>query len=215
VADCCDPVSYRRLFNTKEARRRLRRYRKKGLDPLARRMVEYLSTRDINGADVLEVGGGLGDLQVELFRAGAATSVNIELSGGYEETAAELLGEERLTDRVERQLGDFVAESDQVDPADIVVLNRVVCCYPRMREMMEAAVAKTERFLALTFPRERWFMKATIAVGNLWWALRSCGFRAFVHPVDDIESVARDAGLEIAHRDRTIGWHAVVFERAA
>jgi cyclopropane fatty-acyl-phospholipid synthase-like methyltransferase len=215
VADCCDPVSYRRLFNSKEAGRRLRRYKEKGLDSLARGMVEYLSTRDIEGAAVLEIGGGLGDLQLELFRAGAATSVNVELSAGYEEAAAELLRAEQLEERVERRLGDFVAERDRIDPADIVVLNRVVCCYPGMREMMDAAVAKTGRFLALSFPRERWFMKTAIAVGNTWWALRSCGFRAYVHPIDGIESVARNAGLEVAHRDRTLGWQAVVFERVA
>lgn len=213
MTDCCDPLSYRRLFNSKEARRRLRRYRRKGLDPLARSLVDYLSTRDIDGADVLEVGGGLGDLQLELFRSGAASSVNIELSGGYEETAAELLDSEGVGDRVERRLGDFVAVQDRVDPADIVVLNRVVCCYPRMPEMMEAAVAKTNRFLALSFPRERWFMEAAITFGNAWWALRSCDFRAYVHPVDGIESKARDAGLEVVHGQRSFGWHAVVLER--
>jgi len=215
MSDCCDPVSYRRLFNSKEARRRLRRYRKKGLDPLARSVVDYLSSREIDGADVLEVGGGLGHLQLELFREGVASSVNVELSGGYEDAAAELLGFEGLGDRVERSLGDFVAVQDQLNPADIVVLNRVVCCYPRMPEMMEAAVSKTKRFLALTFPRERWFMKASIRFGNIWWALRSCEFRAYVHPVGEIESIALGAGFEIAHRDRSLGWHAVVFERVA
>lgn len=214
MSECCDPTSYRRLFNSREARRRLRRYRKKGLDPLTRGVVDYLSSREIDDADVLEVGGGLGNLQLELFRAGAATSVNVELSGGYEDAAAELFESEGLGDRVERRLGDFVAERDRVSPADIVVLNRVVCCYPHMPAMMEAAVDKAKRFLALTFPRERWFMKASIAAGNAWWALRSCDFRAYVHPVDEIESMARDAGFEVAHRDRSLGWQAVVFEKA-
>lgn len=213
VTDCCDPIPYRRLFNSKEAQRRLRRYRRKGLDRLARSLVNYLSTREIDGADVLEVGGGLGDLQLELFRSGAARSLNIELSSGYEEAATDLLDSEGLADRVERQLGDLVAMHDTLGPADVVVLNRVVCCYPRMPEMMEAAAGKTKRFLALSFPRERWFMKTAIAFGNAWWAVRSCDFRAFVHPVEEIESVARNAGLEIAHRDRTLGWQAVVFER--
>lgn len=215
MTGCCDPVPYRRLFNSKEAQRRLQRYRKKGLDSLARSLVSYLSRRDIDGAEVLEVGGGLGDLQLELFRSGAARSVNIELSGGYEEAAAELLDAAGFADRVERRLGDFVTMHDGLSTADIVVLNRVVCCYPRMPEMMEAAASKTERFLALTFPRERWFMKTAIAAGNMWWALRSCGFRAYVHPVDEIESIARSRGLEVAHRSRTLGWAAVVFERAA
>lgn len=215
MTDCCDPLSYRRLFNSREARRRLRRYQRRGLDPLARSIVDYLSTRDIEGADVLEVGGGLGDLQLELLKLGAARSVNIELSAGYEETAGQLLEIDQVRGRVERRLGDFVVEQEKLDPADIVVLNRVVCCYPRMRDMMEAAISKTGRFLALAFPRERWFMKLGIGIGNVWMRIRSCGFRAYVHPVRQIESVASDAGLQIAHRDRTLGWQAVVFERVS
>ena len=214
MSDCCDPVAYRRFFDSKEADRRLRRYRKSGLDDLARGIVDYLASRDIDGADLLEVGGGIGGIQVEMLRVGVANSVNVELSDAYERDASRLIRDEGLTDRVERRIGDFVESQDDVEAADIVILNRVICCYPWMNRMMEAAVSKTNRFLALTFPRERWFMKAAIGAGNLWWSLRSCGFRAYVHPVDEIESVARGAGLEVVHRDFSLGWQAVVFERS-
>lgn len=215
VPECCDPSVYRRFFNSKEARRRLRRYRAKGLDSTATSMVAYLETRGLRGVDVLEVGGGVGDLQVELLKAGAERSVNVELSGGYEEAARELLEAEGLSDRVARRVGDFVLDHESVEPADVVVLNRVVCCYPLMEEMMGAAVAKTRRFLALSFPRERWWMKLAIGAGNSWMALRRCDFRGFVHPVAGIESVARADGLEAVHRHHTLGWQAVVFERPA
>lgn len=181
---------------------------------MARSVVDYLATHDLDGARVLEVGGGVGDLQVELFRAGAASSVNIELSGGYEATSAELMAAEGVDDRVERRLGDFVEQRDELAPADVVVLNRVVCCYPWMEPMMKAAVSKTDRFLALTFPRERWWMKAAVRLENTWMRLRSCDFRAFVHPVEKIESVATEDGLEVRHRDKSLAWQAVVFERA-
>ena len=215
MSDCCDPVSYRRLFNSKEASRRLRRYRKTGLDRLARGIVEDLAERDIDGASLLEVGGGVGGIEIEMLRHGVDSAVNIELSDAYEGPASELLHEAGFADRVERRIGDFVEERDEIDPADIVVLNRVVCCYPWMDRMMSAAVDKTDRFLALTFPRDRWFMKASIALGNLWWSLRSCGFRAYVHPVSEIVSIATESGLVLRHRDRTLGWQAVVFERVA
>ncbi len=215
MSGCCDPISYRRLFNSKEAARRLRRYRKSGLDRLANGIVEHLAGRDIDGASLLEVGGGVGGIEIEMLRRGVGTAVNIELSDAYEQAASNLLDEAGFTDRVERRIGDFVEESDGIDPADIVLLNRVVCCYPWMERMMDSAVEKTDRFLALTFPRERWFMKASIALGNWWWSLRSCGFRAYVHPTAGIESIATEGGLEVTHRDKTLGWQAVVFERVA
>lgn len=214
VTDCCDPTSYRRFFNTGEAERRLRRYRKSGLDPMATSVVDYLKTRDIAGADLLEVGGGVGDLQIEMLKAGVAHSVNVELSGGYEETAESLMRSEGVEGRVGRRLGDFVEIQDDLEPADIVVLNRVVCCYPWMELMMGAAVAKTRRYLGLTFPRERWWIKAGLALENWYMGLRSCDFRAFVHPVAEIVSTATSSGLQVRHTDRDLIWHAVVLERA-
>ena len=215
MSDCCDPVSYRRLFNSKEASRRLRRYRRSGLDRLARGVVDHLAERGVEGGSLLEVGGGVGEIQIEMLRGGVDSAVNIELSDAYEKAARDLLHEAGFGSRVERRIGDFVEAQDEIGSADIVVLNRVVCCYPWMKRMMSAAVDKTDRFLALTFPRERWFMKASIKLGNWWWSLRSCDFRAYVHPISEIQSIAIEAGLEVTHRERTLGWQGMVFERAA
>jgi magnesium-protoporphyrin O-methyltransferase len=60
------------------------RYRKRGLDRPARRMVEFLQSRGIDGATVLEVGGGIGEIQLELLKRGAQRTVNLELSPAYD-----------------------------------------------------------------------------------------------------------------------------------
>lgn len=215
MSDCCDPVPYRRFFNTKEATRRLKNYRKRGLDSMAQNIVDYLNTQDIAGADLLEVGGGVGDLEVELLKAGVASATNVELSDAYEDAAQKLAEEEGFADHMTRQFGDFVELQDQLDSTGIVVLNRVVCCYPFMERMMEAAVAKTDGHLGLVFPRDRWWTKTFFGLGNKFWAARSCDFRGFVHPPEDIEKVATDAGLVVRHRSNNLTWQTVVFERAA
>jgi hypothetical protein len=215
MSDCCDPVPYRRFFNRREASRRLRNYRRRGLDAMASGMVKYISERGVADRSVLEVGGGVGDLQVELLKAGAAHSVNIELSAGYEEAAAELMDSEGMTDRSRREIGDFVARQDLVDSADIVVLNRVVCCYPWMDRMMSAAVSKTDWLLGIAVPRDRAMSRAFVKTGNWLNRVRSCDFQAFVHPIDDMERLARRGGLEIVYRDRDLFWQAMVFERHA
>ena len=182
---------------------------------MASSMVEYLVARGVEGADLLEVGGGVGAIQLELLKAGVAKSVNVELSSGYEEAAQRLAEEEELKDRITRRLGDFVEDQHEFEPADIVVMNRVVCCYPWMERMMEAAVSKTGKYLALTFPREKWWVKLGLALANRFMALRKCDFRAFVHPVADIESLATDAGFVVRHTDNNLIWQALVLERAA
>ena len=178
-------------------------------------MVEYLVSRGVEGADVLEVGGGVGAIQIALLKAGVARTVSIELSPGYEEAAQSLAQEEGFEDRITRRLGDFVELHDDVDRADIVVMNRVVCCYPWMERMMEAAVGKTGKYLALAFPREKWWMRFGLGLGNMYMRLRRCDFRAFVHSVAEIESIATRAGLVVRHTDNNLAWQALVLERAA
>jgi magnesium-protoporphyrin O-methyltransferase len=215
MPDCCDPTPYRRFFNRKEADRNVRSYRKRGLDPMAKGMIDFLVSGGVEGADVLEVGGGVGAVQIELLKAGAAKTVNAELSSGYEDSALKLAKDEGLEDRITRRLGDFVENEDDFEPADIVVMNRVVCCYPWMEKLMGAAVAKTGRYLALVFPRQKWWVKWGIASGNGFMALRGCDFSAFVHPVDQIEAVAIDAGFVVRHADNNFIWQALVLERAS
>ena len=182
---------------------------------MASSMVEYLVSRDVQGADVLEVGGGVGAIQLELLKAGAASTVGVELSSGYEEAAQRLAEEEGFEDRITRRLGDFVEHQHEFEPADIVVMNRVVCCYPWMERMIEAAVGKAGRYLALTFPREKWWMKWGTRLVNRFMGFRKCEFRAFIHPVAEIESVATSAGFVVRHTDNNLAWQALVFERVA
>lgn len=192
----------------------MRAYRRKGLDPMASSMVDYLKSRDLEGADLLEVGGGVGTIQIDLLKAGLDRSVNVELSSGYDEAAHQLAAEEGVEDRITRHVGDFVENQDEFESADVVLMNRVVCCYPWMERMMEAAAGKADRYLGLVFPREKWWVKLGLASGNGWMAFRNCDFRAFVHPVSGIHSVAADAGFVVRHTDNNLIWQTLVFERA-
>lgn len=191
----------------------MRAYRRKGLDPMASNMFRYLTSRGVDGSDVLEVGGGIGVLQLELLKAGARSSVNVELSAGYEEAAAELAAETGFEERLTRRVGDFVELQDEVDEADIVVMNRVVCCYPWMGRLMGAAARKTKSLLAIVVPRDRWWVKTGQTIGNGYMAFRKCDFRAFVHPVTEIRSVAEHSGLALVHSDQNLIWQTLVLER--
>ena len=112
MASCCTPSGYRKIFGAKTARHDLRKYRRRGLDETARRIADFLVGRGVEGDSVLEVGGGVGAIQLELLKAGAAKTTNVELSPEYEPYAAELLDGDT---RVERRVGDFVRDAAELD----------------------------------------------------------------------------------------------------
>ena len=210
MAGCCDPIAYRRLFSRKSAARDLRRYRERGLNGTSRELAALAG--DVQGASVLDVGGGIGAIELELLEAGAARATNIELSGGYEEAAGELIAERGLEGRVDRRVGDFVTAD--VEPHDVVVLHRVVCCYPDADALVGTAADHTKRTLLLTYPQERVWMRAGLRLINAWLRLTRCGFRTYVHPVAAIVTSAETRGLRLERRERHgLLWESAVFAR--
>jgi len=210
VAGCCNPTDYRRLFSRKSAARDLRRYRERGLSGTSRELVGLAG--DVQGASVLDVGGGIGAIELELLEAGAERATNIELSGGYEDAATELIAERGLEGRVERRVEDFV--TSDVEPHDVVVLHRVVCCYPDADALVGAAADHTRRTLLLTYPQERVWMRAGLRLINLWLLATRCGFRTYVHPVAKIVAAAEAHGLRLERRERHgLLWESAVFAR--
>lgn len=214
MSDCCSPSGYERLFDPRAARRSLRIYDKRGLNKTARLVVDYLKSRGVEGHRIIEVGGGIGAVHIELLKAGAVTAVNVELSPGYQEAAAELLRREGLEGRVEQVVGDFTEMAEGMEDGD-VIMNRVICCYPNMERLMNAGLSTTSQFLALTFPRDRAVFRISVGLENAFHRVRGVGFRAYIHSPHAILETARRAGFEVVFEDHDLMWHGVVFERIA
>ena len=209
MAGCCPPRGYDVMFDAKQARRDLKRWRAKGLTGDARDAVEFLAGERV--ATLLEIGGGIGAAQVELLRRGVERATNVELSPGYEEVALGLAREEGVAERVERLLGDAVTA--ELPEADAVLLTRVVCCYPDYEALLGASAQHARRFLVLTFPRSGLAASAAVAIANLLMRLRRRDFRAFAHPRAGIVGAAERHGLELVHERRALVWQTVAFAR--
>ena len=210
MAGCCRPGGYERLFSAKQARLDARLYRKRGLVGTERSLADLAG--DVSGATVLEIGGGVGAIELELLAAGADSATNVEISGEYEEEAGKLLAERGLSERVSRRVADFVDEP--VEPHDVVVMHRVVCCYPDVDRLVGAAAANTRRRLLLTYPRERPWTRAGIAAINFFMRLSRSDFRAFVHPVARMAAAAQREGLALERRERQgLIWENAAYER--
>jgi hypothetical protein len=210
VAGCCQPGGYERIFGARQARLDANRYRKRGLGGTSRSLVELAG--DVSGETVLEVGGGVGAIELDLLAAGADRATNVELSGEYEEEAAKLLAERGLAERVDRRVADFVTEP--VEPHDVVVMHRVVCCYPDVDRLVGLAASRTRRLMVLTYPRERPWTRVGVRVINLFLRISGSEFRAFVHPVARMRAAAEREGLALERRERPgLVWENAAYER--
>lgn len=206
MSDCCSPQGYRWIFSEKSAHAEAKRYRRKGLDSTSRRIVEYLKGRGVDGRTVLEVGGGIGAIQIELLKAGAARAMSVELTPTYEKEAILLLHEQGLESRVERRLMDFAETADVVEAADIVILNRVICCYPDMPRLAEAAADHTREVLVLSFPRRTWWTWIVTAMANVGLRVTRRHFQVFLHPPGKILATAARHGLATALDQPGLFW---------
>jgi len=214
MSGCCIPDGYAQLFDEKNARSDARNYLKKGLDPTGQRMVDEILRRGVAGASVLEVGGGIGSLEIELLRAGAARATNVELVGTYEQAAQELLETLGLAGRVDRTLLDFARDGGQVARADIVMLHRVICCYPDMESLVRVSADHATRILALSFPADRWWWRVGQVLSRAWFRLRGCAFRLYLHDPRRILAIAQSAGLRPVLQQRGLVWQIAVLERS-
>jgi hypothetical protein len=210
--NCCTPTGYRTIFGAKAVQRDARRYRRKGLSGSAGWLRDALREDGVSERSVLEVGGGIGGLQIELLEAGARHATNVEIIDNYEATARSLISEHSVDDRVERHVADFAVQPEQLPAADIVILHRVICCYPDPDTLTSAACGRAKDRVAITIPREARWVKLGFRAMNAWLRIRRIAFRGYVHPHAQILDVAATYGFHATHHDRGLLWDSLILQ---
>jgi magnesium-protoporphyrin O-methyltransferase len=203
------------MFKPQFARHLASRYRKRGLDKTAGRMVGYLADRGVDGASVLEIGGGVGALQLELLGKGASRTTNLELVDAYEADATELAESAGMGDRMTRRQVDIAATPDEVEAHDIVVLHRVVCCYPDYERLLTAAADHAKRLLVFSHPPRNWVSRTLTQLENLSFRVTGKSFRTFTHPPAAMVAVAEGRGMRTEYTYRGPVWQVVGLARGA
>jgi 2-polyprenyl-3-methyl-5-hydroxy-6-metoxy-1,4-benzoquinol methylase len=215
MAGCCPSRDYRRFFNQRFAQRLANRYRKRGLDPTAQTMVEFLRDLGLEGTSILEIGGGVGEIEIELLQAGAARAQNLELSPAYEHQARALAAQAGVRGRLDWRLHDLAEHPGAVAPADLVVLHRVVCCYPDYARLLAAAADHARRALVFSYPPRNLLSRAFYRGFNLVMRLTRSGFRGFAHPEGAMLGVLEDRGLRRTYQNRSRIWQVAGLERVS
>jgi hypothetical protein len=213
MPSCCNARGCDEFFTSRLAKRAAERYRKKGVDKTATRMLAFLEGQGIEGATVLEIGGGVGEMQIELLKRGAARTLNLELSPGYDEHAMRLVRDAGIEGCAERRLHDIAADPGVVEPADVVVLHRVVCCYPDYERLLGAAADHARRLLVFSYPPRNAVSRFLLGAQNLLFRVQRKEFRTFAHPPAQMLAVVEERGLQRSYQYNPVVWQIAGFER--
>lgn len=200
-------------FNQKRAERDLRRYRRRGANDTTRLMLAELRRWPLEGRRLLDVGGGIGVIGRELAGSGVASATIVEASPAYLEVARREAGSQYGSPPTQFILGDFAVIADTVPDADVVTLDRVVCCYPDAAALLVAAAGRARELLAFTYPRDRWYVRTLFALVNFGLRLAGKKFRAFVHAPERMAAVLEASGLVRATQRKTLVWLLDLYHR--
>lgn len=211
--NCCPTEALEQQFGPKLAAAELRRYRRRGPRPTTRLLIRGLLVNLPAEATLLDIGGGIGAMHHELLDQGVARAWEVDPSAAFLQAAEDEARRRDHAGRVEFVHADVRTAAAQVPQADVVTLDRVVCCDPDYEQLLELSLGKAHRVFGYSYPRDRWSVRTVIAMQNAFRRLRGTGFRVFLHSPDGMEAVIRAGGFVPVFTARSYVWQVAVYTR--
>jgi SAM-dependent methyltransferase len=208
---CCDEDLARLGYDGRFAEADLQRWRNGNLHAATRELIEVVRREGVEGASVLDIGAGVGAVHLSLLEAGAARAVDVDASRNYLATARSEAERRGLLGRVEYRYGDVVELASELPPAEIAILDSVICCYPYLEPLLDAATRSRPHLVGITYPRDVWWMRAYMRLFNVQQAARRSPSRYVIHRHTQVQRWAAAAGYAVIHEGGIRGWRVVVY----
>jgi len=209
--NCCEITD--NAFTESEARSQLRNYRRRGPMNQTNLLLEAIRSLGLKNTDLLDIGGGIGAIHHELLKDVEREATHVDASSAYLKEAKAEAARRGHSEKVKFVHADFTDVANQLPGADIVTLDRVVCCYPDFHRLLKAAAEHSGRALALTYPREAWYLRIGLKIANFFQQLRKDPFRVFLHPVNEMDALLRAEGFQCVSLRRLFVWEMVLYQR--
>ena len=210
---CCQCQGIENMFDKKAAKRQLKRYLKKGPSKTTSMLLDAIHKKGVQGLNFLDIGGGIGAIQYDLIKAGASNGTSIEASSAYIDVVKEETLQNGLAERVNFKQGDFTTTATDVDSADIVTLDKVICCYDDMSELVGLSSKLARKIYAVIYPRDVWWTKLAFLMMNFYTRIKGCSFRTFIHPTQKVEEIIFENGLKRNYYTTTLIWQVAIFTK--
>lgn len=200
-------------FGPQIAERDVKRYRRRGPDASTRLLLEMVAETDLRDAHLLDVGGGIGVLHHELLGKTVTTVTHVEAAPAYIQAARQEDERRGWQGRIEYLTGDVLDLTDALPAADLVTLDRVICCYPDWEPLVRRTADRAGRFYAHSIPHDRWYVRVGMALENFLRRLRGNAFRTFVHPCRAVEQLLAELGFRKRSVRSTMVWQVALYAR--
>ena len=191
----------------------MKKFRKKGLDKASQRIVEGLEVAGIQSKSVLEVGCGVGGLHLTLLQKGASLAQGVDASGGMLEAAANLAQELKLAQRVTYHQGDFVELNSTLAPADIVVMDKVLCCYAEPEALIAKGLSRARELFAVSYPRNSLLAWLSCKVPSVIGRILRWSFRPYYHAPAFLDQTIVNSGFQELSSSVTPVWQIKIYTR--
>lgn len=208
---CCPHSRSASKFFSFFAKRCRKRFIKKGFEKSQEQLVTGLRSAGFDKARLLEIGSGVGYLHQTLLGEGAASATGIDLSPKMIAEATQWAEEKGMSGRTHYIEDDFINIADCLDKADVTILDKVVCCYPDADSLVHKSLALTRRVYALTYPRNRWFLRLGAGVMAAIFSVLRIDFRSYIHDPEMIEAWIIEEGFRKRHEECTTAWLTQVY----
>jgi 2-polyprenyl-3-methyl-5-hydroxy-6-metoxy-1,4-benzoquinol methylase len=211
--NCCQCQGIEELFNDQLVNKDLAQYRVKGPSQTTRLLTKALKEKEIQGLSLLDIGGGVGAVQYELLASGCQSAMDVDASKAYLHAAQEEAQRRGLAERISYQHGNFVDLAPKIPEADIVTLDRVICCFDDMEKLVSLSAGRARKLYGVVFPRDVWWIRIGMKILNFIMRLRHSSYRSFVHPTRAVEALVSSYGLNRKYYHHTALWQVIVYSK--
>lgn len=210
---CCDEDLALIGYDGRFAAEELANWQKRGPRRTTRELIDVIRGQGVEGAVVLDIGAGVGAIHTALLEAGAASAVDVDASREYLATARAEAKRRGLGGRVEYRYGDVVELAADLAPSDIVTLDSVVCCYPNLPALLQAALTSRPRLVGLIYPRDVWWMLVFMRLVNVVQSLKRGPDGYFAYRHRDVRALITGAGYSEIHDGGSPAWRVALYRR--
>jgi magnesium-protoporphyrin O-methyltransferase len=208
---CCQPIDAE--FNEKYVARELKKIHKKGPAKTTNMLLAALKSEDTTNTTLIDIGGGIGTIIIELLNAGVRKAFYVDTSIAYTNAAKREMQVNGCAEKVQFSHGDFVLWAKNIPAVDIVTLDRVICCYEDMKTLVELSSQHAEKYYGVVYPRNLWWVRIAFGGFNIFQKILKRKFRTYVHSSKKIEDIVLGNGFTQYFCENSGMWQVVVYRR--
>jgi len=204
------------LFDLKNARKSLKRYKKKGPGAITKKLIQYLlDFNQLEGKTLLDIGGGIGAIQWGFLKSGGNRTIDVDASNSYQLVAKEYSEELGYDHSASFVFGDFVESAHEIPYVDFVTMDKVLCCYPDYESLLSEALKKCKTQILITYPLGGSIARFIAAIENLYFRIRKIEFVTYIHSPKEIENFIKSQGFELTKKSISFPWHLQVYTKSS